>query len=184
MGLSAMLPTLVLTDGVGAAATPGGIDAPLIAPSPRTARPGHHLGGRQGGGRGQRVPRGLRRRRPVPAHRAVGRRRVPAADGAATGVAESRHCLAVLEAAVGRGEILMAGGGALAPSLAADLADATPRRASARSVADRLFCDWRCDRRCGRRGRSVGRGPSRGGTGRAGSRPQPFRLMGAAGGAA
>jgi hypothetical protein len=28
VGLSAMLPTLVLTDGVGAAATPGGIDAP------------------------------------------------------------------------------------------------------------------------------------------------------------
>ena len=28
VGLLAMLPTLVLTDGVGAAATPGGIDAP------------------------------------------------------------------------------------------------------------------------------------------------------------
>ena len=42
-------------------------------------------------------------------------------------VAESRHCLAVLESAAGRGEILMAGGGALAPSLAADLADATGR---------------------------------------------------------
>jgi hypothetical protein len=28
VGRSAMLPTLVLTDGVGAAATPGGIDAP------------------------------------------------------------------------------------------------------------------------------------------------------------
>jgi xylulokinase len=42
-------------------------------------------------------------------------------------VAESRHCLAVLEAVAGRGEILMAGGGALAPSLAADLADATGR---------------------------------------------------------
>jgi xylulokinase len=42
-------------------------------------------------------------------------------------VAESRHCLAVLESAAGRGEILMAGGGALAPSLARDLADATGR---------------------------------------------------------
>jgi sugar (pentulose or hexulose) kinase len=42
-------------------------------------------------------------------------------------VAESRHCLAVLEAAAGRSEILMAGGGALAPSLASDLADATGR---------------------------------------------------------
>ena len=42
-------------------------------------------------------------------------------------VAESRHCLAVLESAAGRGEILMAGGGALAPSLASDLADATGR---------------------------------------------------------
>jgi xylulokinase len=42
-------------------------------------------------------------------------------------VAESRHCLEVLEAAAGRGEILMAGGGALAPSLASDLADATGR---------------------------------------------------------
>ena len=42
-------------------------------------------------------------------------------------VAESRHCLAVLAAAAGRGEILLAGGGALAPSLAADLADATGR---------------------------------------------------------
>jgi xylulokinase len=42
-------------------------------------------------------------------------------------VAESRHCLAVLESAAGRGEILMAGGGALAPSLASDLADATDR---------------------------------------------------------
>jgi xylulokinase len=42
-------------------------------------------------------------------------------------VAESRHCLAVLASAAGRGEILMAGGGALAPSLAADLADATGR---------------------------------------------------------
>jgi xylulokinase len=31
LGLSAMLPTLVLTDGVGAAATPGGIDAPWPA---------------------------------------------------------------------------------------------------------------------------------------------------------
>ena len=40
-------------------------------------------------------------------------------------VSESRHCLAVLEAAAGRGEILLAGGGALAPSLATDLADAT-----------------------------------------------------------
>jgi xylulokinase len=42
-------------------------------------------------------------------------------------VAESRHCLEVLAAAAGRGEILLAGGGALAPSLAADLADATGR---------------------------------------------------------
>jgi len=42
-------------------------------------------------------------------------------------VAESRRCLAVLESAAGRGEILMAGGGALAPSLASDLADATGR---------------------------------------------------------
>jgi len=42
-------------------------------------------------------------------------------------VAESRHCLAVLESAAGRGGILMAGGGALTPSLAADLADATGR---------------------------------------------------------
>jgi xylulokinase len=42
-------------------------------------------------------------------------------------VSESRHCLAVLAAAAGRGEILLAGGGALAPSLAADLADATGR---------------------------------------------------------
>jgi len=42
-------------------------------------------------------------------------------------VSESRHCLAVLEAAAGRGEILLAGGGALAPSLATDLADATGR---------------------------------------------------------
>jgi hypothetical protein len=29
MGLSAMLPTLVLTDGAGAVATPGGIGAPV-----------------------------------------------------------------------------------------------------------------------------------------------------------
>lgn len=42
-------------------------------------------------------------------------------------VAESRHCLAVLAAAAGSGEILLAGGGALAPSLAVDLADATGR---------------------------------------------------------
>ena len=32
VGLSAMLPTLVLTDGVGAAATPGGIDAHFLEP--------------------------------------------------------------------------------------------------------------------------------------------------------
>jgi hypothetical protein len=32
MGLSAMLPTLVLTDGAGAAATPGGIGAPRRGP--------------------------------------------------------------------------------------------------------------------------------------------------------
>jgi xylulokinase len=42
-------------------------------------------------------------------------------------VSESRQCLAVLAAAAGRGEILLAGGGALAPSLATDLADATGR---------------------------------------------------------
>jgi hypothetical protein len=40
MGLSAMLPTLVLTDGVGATATPGGTDAPLAAALPGTGRPG------------------------------------------------------------------------------------------------------------------------------------------------
>jgi hypothetical protein len=33
VGLSAMLPTLVLKDGAGAAATPGGIGAPLVARS-------------------------------------------------------------------------------------------------------------------------------------------------------
>jgi xylulokinase len=42
-------------------------------------------------------------------------------------VAESRQCLAVLEDAAGKGEILFAGRGALARSLAADLADATRR---------------------------------------------------------
>ena len=47
---------------------------PLVAGFPRTARPGHHLGGRAGRGGGERVPRGLRRRRPVPAHRPVGGR--------------------------------------------------------------------------------------------------------------
>jgi hypothetical protein len=87
VGLSAMLPTLVLTDGVGAAATPGGIDAPSSRRHPRTARPGHHLGGRSGAGRGQRVPRGLGGDAlyRVPAHRTAGTRPVPAADGAATG---------------------------------------------------------------------------------------------------
>jgi len=40
-------------------------------------------------------------------------------------VTESRHCLALLEAAAGPGEIFLAGGGAF--SLAADLADATGR---------------------------------------------------------
>jgi xylulokinase len=50
------------------------------------------------------------------------------ARGLRTGiVAESRNCLEVLAGASGRGEILMAGGGALAPSLAAELADATGR---------------------------------------------------------
>jgi hypothetical protein len=40
VGLSGMLPTLLLTDGVGAAATPGGIDAPYGAvPSSRWAPP-------------------------------------------------------------------------------------------------------------------------------------------------
>jgi hypothetical protein len=39
LGLSAMLPTHVLTDGVGAAATPGGIDAPWPA-RVRGRRPG------------------------------------------------------------------------------------------------------------------------------------------------
>jgi hypothetical protein len=38
MRLSAMLPTLVLTDGVGAAATPGGIDAPASRHEPEIAR--------------------------------------------------------------------------------------------------------------------------------------------------
>jgi sugar (pentulose or hexulose) kinase len=58
----------------------------------------------------------------------LGHRAGDVARGLRTGiVAESRNCLAVLAAAAGRGEILMAGGGALAPSLAADLADATGR---------------------------------------------------------
>ena len=85
VGLSAMLPTLVLTDGVGAAATPGGIGAP----SPR--RPLEPLGpaitwedGRAEA-EGSAFREGLRRRRPVPAHRPVGGRPVPGADGAAAG---------------------------------------------------------------------------------------------------
>jgi hypothetical protein len=48
MGLSAMLPTLVLTDGAGAVATPDGIGAPRRA-VPRTARPCHRLEARAAG---------------------------------------------------------------------------------------------------------------------------------------
>jgi sugar (pentulose or hexulose) kinase len=61
-GLSAMLRTLVLTDGTGAAATPGGAGAPSSRPSLGTARPGHHLGRRPDGGGGHGVSRGARGR--------------------------------------------------------------------------------------------------------------------------
>jgi xylulokinase len=71
LGLSAMLPTLVLTDGVGAAATPGGIDAPLESLGPaitwedgRAEAEGSALGDRRGDRRRGRRDRSGGRRPP------------------------------------------------------------------------------------------------------------------------
>jgi hypothetical protein len=127
VGLSAMLPTLVLTDGVGAAATPGGIDAPSSRRHLEPLGPAITWEDGRAEAEGSAFREGF-------GGDALYRRTGQWVDGRyllpmalRLGAGESRHCLAVLEAAAGRGEILMAGGGALAPSLAADLADATGR---------------------------------------------------------
>jgi hypothetical protein len=147
VGLSAMLPTLVLTDCVGAAAPPGGTDAPWN----RSARPspGRTAGPRRRAARSARASAATRCTVILAladtlaldaAHRyLVTPMASPGSCGLemdllATGSAHAWPAALLaggdrtaLESAAGRGETLLAGGGALAPLLASDLADATGR---------------------------------------------------------